>query len=346
MQTHCWSIKTGEQLWVSEPAENGWGIFTYLLLCAYGQTFTAGYDGHVRCYNSTTGQKLWDTYLGDSGYENVYGTYPTYQGFTVADGKLYMTNDEHSPDSVMWRGGKLWCMDAFTGEFLWNMSGWMRMPVISDGYLTSLNVLDGKAYVIGKGPSKTTVEAPLTAVQTGHPFMITGTVTDQSPGSPNTPAIADENMAEWMEYLHMQKQYPANAKGVNVILTAVDPNGNVQIIGTVTSDTSGMFKKSWTPPVPGEYTITATFTGSASYGESFANAAIVAEEATAPAPTESPTEVPSTPTPPVVTATPTPTQTAAPVPGTDSTTLTVVAIAAVIAIVVIAAVALTLRRRK
>ncbi len=346
MQTHAWSIKTGQELWVSDPAENGWGIFTYLLHAAYGRTFTNGYDGHVRCYDSITGEKLWDLYLGDSGYENVYGTYPSYNGFTIADHKLYMTNDEHSPDSIMWRGGKLWCIDTNTGDVIWNMSGWMRMPVIADGLLTSLNVLDGKVYVIGKGPSKTTVETPLTAVQTGHPFMITGTVTDQSPGSSNTPAIADENMAEWMEYLHMQKQYPANAKGVNVTLTAIDPNGNVQIIGTVTSDTSGMFKKSWTPPVPGEYTITATFAGSESYGESFANAAIVAEEAVS-APTAPPTTAPTQPptTAPTTTATTTPSVAPSP-PGQPFATEYYVIIAAVAIIVVIAAAAVILRRRK
>jgi hypothetical protein len=77
-----------------------------------------------------------------------------------------------------------------------------------------------------------------------------------------------------MEYLYMQQEIPGNATGVPVKLTAIDPNGNTQDIGTVTSDMSGMFKKMWTPPVPGEYTVIASFEGSESYYASYAETAI------------------------------------------------------------------------
>ena len=63
-------------------------------------------------------------------------------------------------------------------------------------------------------------------------------MTDQSPGAKGTPAIADANMQAWMEYLYEQQAMPTNAKGVEVTLTAIDPNGNTHI-GTATSDTSG-----------------------------------------------------------------------------------------------------------
>jgi hypothetical protein len=88
------------------------------------------------------------------------------------------------------------------------------------------------------------------------------------------PAIADEDMTEWMEYLYKQFDCPENANGVTVSLDTIDPNGNFIHIGTVTSDMSGMFKKMWTPEIEGEYTVIATFEGSDSYFASYAETAI------------------------------------------------------------------------
>jgi hypothetical protein len=83
-----------------------------------------------------------------------------------------------------------------------------------------------------------------------------------------------------MDYMVQQSvAAPMNAKGVDVTLDAVDPNGNFIHIDTVTSDMSGMFKKMFTPEVPGEYTIIATFAGSGSYGASYAETAIGVLEA-------------------------------------------------------------------
>jgi hypothetical protein len=109
--------------------------------------------------------------------------------------------------------------------------------------------------------------------------LIEGTVTDQSPGAKGTPAISDDDMSPWMEYLYMQQEMPKNAKGVEVSLDTLDPNGNFVHIDTVTSDASGMFKKMFTPEVPGEYTIIATFSGSESYYGSYAETAIGVSEA-------------------------------------------------------------------
>ena len=96
-----------------------------------------------------------------------------------------------------------------------------RHGAIADGYYTVLNNYDGKVYTFGKGPSATTVSAPDVAVEVGQTFTITGTVTDQSPGQKDTPAISDEDMSAWMEYMHMQKNRPADAKGVTVNLVAM-----------------------------------------------------------------------------------------------------------------------------
>jgi len=45
-----------------------------------------------------------------------------------------------------------------------------------------------------------------------------------------------------------------------------------------------MFKKMWTPEVPGEYTVIATFMGDDSYGSSYAETAVGVVEAPEPPP--------------------------------------------------------------
>ncbi|MCX8150817.1 MAG: PQQ-binding-like beta-propeller repeat protein [Candidatus Bathyarchaeota archaeon] len=326
---HAYSLRTGAELWSTEPYTSGWASFNWQWQIAYDKLFVSGYDGHVRAYDTSNGRLLWDYYFGSAGYETPYGTYPVYSGFTIADGKLYVTNDEHSPDSVPWRGGKLWCLDVNTGDLIWSISGKLRMGAISNGYYTTLNSLDGKIYTFGKGPSKTTVSAPQIAAPLGTPIVITGTVTDQSPGSKDTPAISDADMSAWMEYLHQQKPMPANAKGVEVKLTAIDPNGNLQNIGTATTDLAGSFGISWIPPVEGLYQITATFEGTNSYAGSFATTYMtVGSAAVATSPSVSPSVVPE------------------PESSAPAVDIYVVAAVIVIVIVVIAVVAVFLRKRK
>ena len=76
--------------------------------------------------------------------------------------------------------------------------------------------------------------------------MIQGSVLDQSPGKPNTPAVADEDMSEWMDYLYGQNatliNSPPSPKGVEVRLFAISSDGTVTEIGTATSDSSGLYK--------------------------------------------------------------------------------------------------------
>ncbi len=301
----------------------------------------------LRAFDLTDGSLIWDYYLGSAGYETPYGTWPSYTGFNIVDHKIYMTNDDHSPDSVVWRGGKLWVVDADTGTGLWNISGWIRHGAFSDGILTALNSLDGQVYTFGKGPSATTVELPLIAVPLGTGVTITGSVTDQSPGQKGTPAISDVDMSSWMEYLHMQKPMPINAKGVEVMLTAVDPNGNSQTIGTVTSDIGGSYGISWTPTLQGKYQIMATFAGTESYGSSYATTYMtVGPASAAPVATAAPTAAPTAT--PTAAPTPTPAVTPSPVPEPKGfpTTELYIAIAAAVIIIAVAAVAVILRKRK
>jgi hypothetical protein len=94
-----------------------------------------------------------------------------------------------------------------------------------------------------------------------------------------------------MEYLHMQKPKPTEAKGVAVKLSAVDSNGNSQDIGTVTSDTNGSYSTLWTPTSPGTYTIVANFAGTNSYYPSSAQTALGVSTVQTAAPTPSPEAV-------------------------------------------------------
>jgi len=167
------------------------------------------------------------------------------------------------------------------------------LRVISDGYLFHFSG-DGYMYVFGKGLTKTTVTAPASAVQVGEAFTISGNVLDMSPAQEGTPAICDEDMGPWMEYLHQQMTKPTDAKGVTVTLTALDPNNNYIYLGEATSNSDGTFGFTWVPEVPGLYRITATFAGTDSYGSSSATtymSAVYPPEENTPEPTMQPVSI-------------------------------------------------------
>jgi hypothetical protein len=245
----------------------------------------------VYAWNISNGALAWDFFFGPSGIENAYGSFPVHNGMTIADHKIYLSNDEHSPDSIMWRGSKLWCLDANNGTLLWKTGGWLRLPVISDGILTSCSGYDNQIYTFGRGSSKTTVSAPDAEIALGNRIVIQGTVTDQTPGpyckTKDTACISDDSMGEWMDYMYCQKPLPTNATGVEVSLAVLDANNNYRQIGTVTSSYSGIYTFDWQPDIQGKYTIIASFAGSKSYGPSYAETAIyVGEAAATPAPTQ------------------------------------------------------------
>jgi hypothetical protein len=221
---------------------------------------------------------------------NGTGEYSFFGSAKVADGKLYTYNTEHTPSQPITRGWGLYCIDAMTGQGLWNITGPMVPGAISDGYLTAGNSYDGYLYVFGKGQSSTSVSLPQTEIDTGRTAVISGTVLDQSPAQPGTPCISAQSMGAWMDYLHMQQQMPANVTGVPVSIDAVDPNGNTVHIATVTTDVSGTFGYIWTPSMAGEYKITATFVGDDSYGSSWAQtyATVTQAPTSTPAPTATP----------------------------------------------------------
>ncbi len=278
----AWDERTGRILWKSDMNDVPWGEFWMYDLAAFEDMILGvGYTG-VWCLNETNGAVVWH-YVDpappfETPYNSANGTIDCYsvQAIRIADGKVYVCNDEHTASQPATRGWGLVCLDVRTGQKLWKISGTRMSPgPAADGYMVTSSSYDGYMYVLGKGKSKTTVTAPLTTVPKGDAVVIQGTVMDMSPASPDTPCIGDAYMDTWMDYLHMQMPvdglyHNVTVKGVDVLLVATDSSGTATSIGTVTSDSSGTFAKAWTPPNEGLYTITAIFSGSGSYGSSTA----------------------------------------------------------------------------
>ncbi|MFB3888827.1 MAG: PQQ-binding-like beta-propeller repeat protein [Candidatus Bathyarchaeia archaeon] len=359
-----YNLDTGQKMWgpVGTPyqVDHAFQYFSSRAgQNAYGELIVGGYGGEVFAYDTKTGNKLWNFNDTNHGVESNWGMIPTFPSM-MADGKVFAIGGEHSPNVPLYKNERLYAIDAFTGKELWNLTAWSSSGLgeaaanmyVADGYLVFYNCYDSQLYCIGKGPSETTVSAPQTAANVGSSVMITGSVTDQSPGAEGKAAISDEWMTKWMEYLYEQQPIPGNAEGVTVKLTAIDPNGNTQDIGQVTTDLKGNFGKMWKPPVPGQYTIIASFEGSNSYWPSYSTAYLAVDpaapspSATVPPPTSTPTLTPppTTPTPPPTTASPSPTQ--APPPAEPSNTALYVAVAAVVIVAVVVASAVVLKRRK
>jgi hypothetical protein len=287
-QYWAYDLDTGLPLWGPSDPEPSMNYYTAGMNIYEGKLLSTGYGGEMIAYDIQTGDILWTYVAAQEGYESPYGNYPI--GIAcISDGKIFLSSSEHSPTQPLWRGSRIRCVDAETGELVWSINHWClgashstQGPgsgiYISDGYLVSLNAYDNQIYCYGKGPTKTTVTAPNMGLPLGTSVMITGSVTDQSPGVMGTPAISDEDMSAWMEYMYMQQAKPTDAKGVTVKLTSIDPNCNWQDIGEVTTDIWGNFGMSWVPPVPGEYIVMAEFEGSASYGSSSASTYFVVDE--------------------------------------------------------------------
>ncbi len=342
------------------PYTSAWGYYGVKWLIAYGNFYTYDMGGRLNCFELKTGKHLWGFYTGSSGYETPYGDWPfwIFDVGTIADGKIFIGGGhEYSPP--LFHGSQLWCVNTTSGQEVWSILSFpvTSPPAIADGYMVSLNAYDNQIYCYGKGQTATTVSTQTFAAPKGTPVLIQGTVTDQSPGQTSlgipaagTPAISDASMSQWMEYLYMQQPKPMNATGVPVTLTALDPNGNTQNIGTVTSDVKGHYAIAWTPPVPGVYTITATFAGSNSYFRSSSETHMIVSKAAAAQPVQTPTQTATSPPTAAPTAAPTasPQTTTTPVPPPSSPGLptTYIVIAVVAIIVVVAAAALLLRRRK
>jgi outer membrane protein assembly factor BamB len=277
------STETGLQIWGPTESQAPLQIYGMTGGIAYGKLFSTGYGGILYCYDIKTGNLLWK-YKADDYYNEVLWSneWPIFVAF-IAGGKVYLQSNEHSPTNPLARGSPMLAIDVETGKKVWELpiwgTSWGGAPIIGDSIVALYNSYDDRIYAIGKGPSAMTLTGPEAVQPFGTPVLVEGTVTDESAGAKGTPAIADESMSEWMQYLYMQFPRPTNATGVEVTLSVLDANGNSYEIGKATSDSNGKFSFMWTPDIPGKYTVYATFAGSKSYWPSSAETAIGVMEA-------------------------------------------------------------------
>ena len=154
---------TGNQIWGPSAMETpAWNFYTGTtgltnpIGLGYGHLYVAGYGGVLRAYNLKTGN-IDFTYGNDPSnprnstatVETAYGAYPT-QVAAIADGKVYLVEEEHSLNAPAYHGAKTRCVNATTGELLWEMYGlssWQEQAV-ADGYYTWFNMNDQRIYCI------------------------------------------------------------------------------------------------------------------------------------------------------------------------------------------------------
>jgi hypothetical protein len=316
---YAWSANTGKFLWktpISEMYQNfyGWTEFGERpALIGYGKLISTGVSGVVYCYDLTDGSVSWiyhavNPYPTELPINNDWWQFPLF----ITDGKYYSGHTQHSVNQPQPRGAPFLCLNVTTGEVIWRADGlfrqslWGGEAIIGDSIIATQDTYDQRVYAIGKGPSATTVSAgPKTTVE-GTTVVVEGMVTDISPGTqqyaktarfPNgVPAVADENQSDWMLYVYKQFAKPADVVGVEVVISVLDSNNNCYEVGTATSDANGFYSLALTPPVPGKYTIYATFAGSKAYYGSQAETAINVDSAPAETPAPTPTPAPMTDT--------------------------------------------------
>jgi len=295
---YAFSLTTGDLKWETEP--EGYLAFYdkwYGPAYGYGKFFTGRVSGVVTCYDLETGDVLWKYNVLDKYNENTWSSNHQIEYHFLADGKICLSYGEHSPINPLPRGGPLVVLDVENGTVLWELSWannwWGGHVMIGDSTMVGLNGYDNRLYAIGKGPSSTTVSIQNDVLSLGNSVMIKGTVMDVSPGTeeaalqlrfPNgLPAVADEDMTDWMQYVYMQFPRPEDIEGVEVFLKIQDPNGD-WYSATVTTDSNGVFSHMWAPAIVGEYKVTAMFEGTKSYYASQATTVFGVDEAPAAAP--------------------------------------------------------------
>jgi hypothetical protein len=164
---------------------------------------------------------------------------------------------------------ELLCIDEYTGQFIWRLPIGVEVSAIADGYIVGHDQDNGIMYGIGKGQTETSVSGPDVAVAKGTSVLLSGSVLDMSPGAPNTPAVSDADMSEWMDYMYGQNatliNNPPEPNGVPVKFAFKQADGSWKDIDEVTSDSHGNFGFMWTPPDEGNFEVKAMFLGSESY---------------------------------------------------------------------------------
>ena len=161
-QRYGFSLVTGEQLWGPVGEFRAFQYYSSRAgFPAYGNLYVTGYGGEIQAFDMRNGNLLWKFNDTSSGIQTSWGQYPV-QGAAVADGMIFAFAGEHSPNSPLYKGYRVWAVDAFTGQEVWNLTTWSASglgtslaPIaIADGYMAFLNAYDGQIYSVGKGPER------------------------------------------------------------------------------------------------------------------------------------------------------------------------------------------------
>ena len=227
---NCYSIMTGALLWTTPSVANSpwattWTIY-YTETNDLSNVYIAYPDGTMSAYSLATGDLIWtSTPFASTEYPN--NAIPYVCTGTVYEGGLIYTYAGYSTsyqiDPVP-RFAMLVAINATTGDIAWTLNGGVMPSAAADGYILGSSQFDGMLYTLSKGQTTTTVTAPTLSITAGTTALIQGSVMDNSPAQPNTPAISDANMSVWMDYLHMQNatllNAPPNCIGVPVTLNS------------------------------------------------------------------------------------------------------------------------------
>ncbi len=302
-QVYGYSMISGAKLWgPTQLVGNGLSTLYGGAAIAYGKAYIWDIGGFVNAVDLSSGKLDWTWNTGSAGYNTPYGVYPlwVFDTQSIADGMLFLS-EGRCYDPPLFPGGEKIALNCSDGRLVWQINGaFQRDPSpIADGELMGWNGYDGQIYAFGLGPSKTTITAPNVGVTTATPITVSGRVTDISAGTKQDavaanfpqglPCVSDASMTQFMEAVYEQQPMPTNTTGVPVTIFVTDSNHNTRAITTTTTSAAGDYGITWTPEIPGNFTITATFAGTQSY---YGSSATTYLYASATAPTQAPTASP------------------------------------------------------
>lgn len=283
-----YSMDTGDKIWGPVEPQTAFDYYgndfggNLVAQLAYDKLYSVGFAGIMYCRDAQTGELLWTYGNGGegnstyAGFNGGYGAYPTYIT-AIANGVVYTETTEHTILNPIFKGSLARAINATDGTEIWTLSsytgggGSSTSYAVADGYSTWFNGYDNSIYVVGRGSSAITVEAPKAGLTFGNTVVLSGTVLDTSAGTEQTqqtakfphgvPVSSDASMADWMAYVYQQKPMPTDFTGVSVQLYVLDANGNYRAIGTAPTDENGYYTFSWKPDIPGDYRVYAQFAG-------------------------------------------------------------------------------------
>ena len=307
-------MSTGKQIWGPTDGQTAFDYYgnpatpNVQGVAANGVLYSSGFGGICYAYDISNGNLMW-TYgnggTGNSTYaglETAFGEYPTFIQ-AIGNGVVYLVTTEHTIETPIFKGALARAINATTGAEIWTLSDYTgefgaMSFAMADGYATFFNGYDNQVYSVGRGPSQTITEVQ----QFGSQIVIRGSVIDKATATTQTeqtgrfpngvPVSSDASMKDWMGYVYQQQTYPVNFTGVPVGIYVTDSNGNYRNIGTATTDASGMYTFTWTPDIPGSFTVYAVFAGTNGYYPSSAESSFAVDEPTM-TPTTPPAQEPS-----------------------------------------------------